>query len=82
MSSKNTIFLTNDHNEHCYFDGDNPHETNKGEFKQAITIELSKNNISIDGEDADDLVISIHNVDSELYKIFENLGKIVPKNLK
>jgi len=82
MSSKNTIFLTNDKNEHAYFDCSDQFKNKEGLIKDTITIEFSKSNISIEGEDAEDLIISIHNVDSELYKIFEQIGTLATKEQK
>ena len=72
MSSKSTLFLTKD-NEHAYHDCSEPFEDKKGERKEALTIEFSKSNIRIDLNDQDDLIITIVNVDSDLYKIMSKL---------
>ena len=72
MSSKSTIFLTSDE-EHCYFDCSEAMTDQQGERKDAITIEFSKDNIRVDCNDTYDLVVTIINPDSDLYKIFENL---------
>ena len=83
MSTKSTIFLTNDANEHCYFDCAGQHISRKtGQVHDEITIEFSKKNIIVEGDDDEDLIITITNVDSELYKIFEQLINVVPKELK
>ena len=82
MSTKSTIFYTNDFDEHCYEDCAEPHTNKEGLRKDAISIEFDKKNIRIDANDDDCLCITITNVDSDLYKIFERLGEIVPKHLK
>lgn len=61
MSSKNTIFLTED-NEHCY------HDCND----DTIVIELSKKNIEILLDDEDDFIIQV-NSGSDLYNIFNKI---------
>ena len=82
MSSRNTIFLTND-NEHAFFDCSEPlGETQESTYNDALTIEFSKQNIRIDLNDEDDLIITIINPNSEIYKIFRNLDKIVPTKNK
>ena len=78
MSSRNTIFLTDD-NEHAFFDCSEPlGETQNSTYNDALTIEFDKQNIRIDLNDKEDLVITITNPNSDLYKIFRNLDKIVP----
>ena len=75
MSSKATIFLTND-NEHCYFECNEQITTKEGKNKSAIVVEFDKKNISVDYENETDLVLTINNPDSDLYKIFENIVKL------
>ena len=82
MSSKNTLLLTNDHNEEIFIDGTEPYLNEEGFVKDAITIEFNKDNIRIDRDDEDDLIITITNVNSELYKIFEQIGKLATKEQK
>ena len=62
MSTKSTIILTDD-NEHWY------HDCTDNE----ITLEFSKKNIRIDANDDEDLVISITNLNSEIYKVLSKL---------
>ena len=82
MSSKDTIFLTNDYNEEAYFDSNESTKSKEGLQKEAISIEFDKGNIRIDENSESYLCITITNVDSELYKIFERLREVVPKHLK
>ena len=74
MSSKSTILLTND-NEHWYNDCSEP-LTAFGEkpYKDAITLEFSKQNIRIDLNDDEDLVISIINPKCEIYDVLSKLA--------
>lgn len=72
MSSKSTIILTND-NEHFYEDCSEIMTDKNGTRKDAITLEFDKSNIRIDLNDSEDLVITLTNPDSELYRIFEKL---------
>lgn len=72
MSTKSTIFLTDD-NEHCYNDSVNECRDNDGNWVSPITLELSKKNIDIICNDREDLVIEITNVNSNLFKIFNNI---------
>ena len=73
MSSKNTIFLTNDHNEHCYFDCSEQSEDYTGVIQDVITIEFSKENIRLDSNNDSELVLTITNVDSEIHKVFSKV---------
>lgn len=82
MSSKDTIFLTNDLGEEAFFDSNEYYKDKNGEIKDSITIELNKENIRIDDDGISWLVFTITNVDSDLYKIFSKLGAIVPKENK
>lgn len=68
MSSKSTILITKD-NEHWYTDCNEPLE----DYKYAITLEFDKKNIRVDANDEDDLVITIINSKSEIYKAIEKL---------
>lgn len=67
MSSKNTIFYTND-NEHFYEEGNEPHYENNNWIGDTLVLEMSKKNINILINDDDDLVIEFINPKSELYK--------------
>lgn len=59
MSSKDTIFLTED-NEHCYIDCDEVTENERGGYLgEDIIMEFSKGNIQILRNDDDDLIIQI-----------------------
>lgn len=82
MSSKRTLFLTNDKNEHCYKDCSERYDNGTKYGADAITIEFDKNNIRIEANDECDLIITITNVNSELYKIFEQIGKLATKEQK
>lgn len=76
MSTKSTILYTNDANEHWYNDCSEPlTPLNSEGYKDAITLEFSKQNIRVDMNDEDGLAITITNPDSELYKIFAELAK-------
>lgn len=66
MSSKSTIFLTED-NEHFYQDGNEPHYKDGELIGYTLVLEMSKRNINILLNDNDDLVIEITNPESELY---------------
>ncbi len=77
MSTKSTVFLTNDKNEEAFFDSNEVY--NK---KESLTLEFNMNNIRIDNNGDSYLILTITNTDSDLYKIFERLGEIVPKHLK
>ena len=68
MSSKNTLFRTKD-NEHAYLDCSEQYTDKDGERQDAITIEFDKKNIRIDWNDENKLIITIINVDSDIYKI-------------
>lgn len=76
MSTKSTILYTNDANEHWFNDCGEPLTSLKDDsYKDAITLEFSKQNIRVDMDDKDSLAITITNPDSELYKIFAELAK-------
>lgn len=72
MSSKSTIILTED-NEHWYNDGSEPLADNP--YRDAITLEFSKRNVRLDLNDSEDIVITVTNPDSEIYKILSELSK-------
>ena len=75
MSTKSTILLT-DNNEHWYNDCSEPLTTlDEGSYKDAITLEFSKQNIRVDMDDEDAIAITITNPDSEIYAIFAKLAK-------
>ena len=69
MSTRASILLTNDYNEHWYIDSSEPLK----EFKDAITMEFDKKNIRIDCNDEDCLTITIINPDCEIYDVIKSL---------
>lgn len=69
MSSKSTIFLTND-NEHCYSDCNQ-----RTDLGDVITVEFDKKNINIIANDETDLIIEI-SPGSELYEIFAAIRRV------
>lgn len=74
MSTKSTIFLTQD-NEHCYDDCSDPnYDINKIFLGNTITIEFDKKNINIVCNDEDDLIIEIK-PNCELYDIINSIRK-------
>ena len=66
MSTKTTLFLTND-NEHFYQEGNEPHSKKGKWIGDTLVLEMSKKNINILINDDEDLVIEITNPESELY---------------
>lgn len=73
MSSKSTIFLTDDWNEHCYEDCSQPNfDSNKNYIGDTITIEMAKENISVVCNDIMDLVVEIK-PGCELYQYISKL---------
>ena len=64
MSTKSTILLTKD-NEHWYRDG------------TEITLELSKRNVHVDLNDDEEIIITVTNPDSEIYKVLADLNNDV-----
>lgn len=79
MSSKSTIYDTNDHAEEAFFDGNAQMVNKYGLVKDEITLSFDKENIRVDRNNEAELIFSITNPDSEIYKIFERLCEIVPK---
>ena len=73
MSSKSTIILTEE-NEHWYKDGSDYIDSDSGESKRTIIMELSKSNVEIICNDSEDLVLRFINPDCELYKIISNIN--------
>jgi hypothetical protein len=69
MSTKNSIFLTND-NEHCYTDCNQPHFKNGKFIGDTITLEMDKKNIKIICNTKEDLIIEV-NPGSELYELIK-----------
>ena len=67
MSTKSTLFLTND-NEHFYQECNEPHYKDEKWIGDTLVLEMSKRNINILFNDEEDLVIEITNPESELYK--------------
>jgi hypothetical protein len=67
MSSKNTLFLTED-NEHSFLDCSQPNYENKKFIGDTLVLEMSKENIEILANDSDDLIIEIK-AGSELYNL-------------
>ena len=83
MSSKGHFLITNDFNEEFYEDVSEQYKTEQHEHgASAITLEFSKENIRVDANDKDYLVLTITNVNSELYKIFEQIGTLATKEQK
>ncbi len=74
MSSKSTIVLTAD-NEHIYSDCNEPLTTSDGRRKDAITVEVDLSNARVQCCDDYDLVFTLTNPDSEIYALFEGIGK-------
>lgn len=74
MSSKSTIVLTAD-NEHIYSDCNEPLITSDGRRKDAITVEVDLTNARIECCDDYDLVFTLTNPDSEIYTLFEGIGR-------
>lgn len=75
MSTKATIFLTND-NEHCYYEQTMPHnEPGTDNFiGDTIVFEMSKNNIRIVANDEESLIIEI-DPGTELYNFIEKIPR-------
>ena len=76
MSSKSSIFLTED-NEHCYYECNEPHYCKKPYIPEnfigdTIVLEMSKKNIKVICNDNEDLIIEIL-PGSELYKMIERM---------
>jgi len=72
MSSRTTLFLTRD-NEHCFFEGNEPHYENDDIDKflgWTIVLEMDKSNIRIIANDDEDLIIAI-DPGSELYELIK-----------
>ncbi len=71
MSTKSTIFLTDD-NEHCYTDSTDP-VTKDGEYiGDTITMELAQKNIRLAHMDFDVMVLEI-DPGSELYELIKRM---------
>ena len=64
MSSKSTIFLTNE-NEHCYFEL----------LDETIVLEMKKSNIEILINDDEDLIIEIK-PDCDFYKLIKTITQL------
>ena len=63
MSTRSSIFLTND-NEHCYYE--------LAENDEPIYLEMSKQNIEIEINDDNDFVVRIK-PNTELYKLISSI---------
>jgi len=74
MSTKSTIFLSNDYDEHWYNEHSEPLQ-GWPIYKDAITLEFSKANIRVDENDDDSLIITITNPNCELYNLIKNINK-------
>lgn len=76
MSSKSTIFLTED-NEHCYTDCNDPITKDGKWIGDVLTIEIDGANINSKTTDLSDgsLVIELDNPESEIYKLIMSLKK-------
>ena len=73
MSTKATIFLTND-DEHCYEEVSESHYKDGRFMGNTIVLEMSKKNINILVNDDDCLIIELINPESELYKRFAKMN--------
>lgn len=67
MSTKSTLFLTND-DEHFYQDLDDPHYRGDKWIGDTLVLEMNKKNINILFDGYEELIIEITNPESELYK--------------
>jgi len=76
MSTKSTIILTDDYNEHWYNDCSEP-LTTEPDYKDAITLEFAKENIRVDCNDDYSLVITITNPNCELYNLLSKIKKLI-----
>ena len=76
MSTKTSILLTNDH-EHWYHDCSEM--LSNEPYRDAIVLEFDKKNIRIDVNDEDDLIITLINPDSKIYKIIDEMSKYLKK---
>ena len=80
MSTKSTLVLTNDHDEHIYKDCSEVYGAEGFDYaKSAITVELNSKNVRVEVDDSEGLVFTLINPDSEIYKIFEQIGKLATK---
>lgn len=70
MSTKASLFLTNDADEHCYFDSSQPVYKDGKFLDDTITLELNKKNIRIMCNDYEYLIIEI-DPGSELYELIK-----------
>jgi len=73
MSTKSTIFLTND-NEHCYLEFSQELNNNDEYVTHFIDLEMNKSNIKVIVNDKNDLVIRIFK-GSELYDNILSINK-------
>jgi hypothetical protein len=73
MSTKSTIFLTND-NEHCYSEGSEPNFKDGKFIGNSIVMELDKSNIDIH-EDKESVIITFKNPSSDIYKQINSIPK-------
>lgn len=74
MSSKSTIALTTD-NEHIYHDCNDPVCVDNKWIGDKIFIEFDRKHISLICDDEDDLIISLNDPNSEIYKLIQSLKK-------
>lgn len=73
MSTKSTIFLTND-NEHCYYEGSLPHHNENGEYiGSTIVLEMSKKHTDLVTNDDEDIIVEIK-PGNDLYDVFKFLS--------
>jgi hypothetical protein len=76
MSTKRSILLTSD-GEHWYNDCSEPLTgLNEKPYKDAITLEFSKENIRIDSDDEWCLAITITNPNCQIYKLISKLREL------
>lgn len=73
MSTKSSMLLTGDYNEHWYKDCAEPLKVEGGRYYDAISLEFDKRNIRIDLNDTDDLAITLTNPSCELFQTLNKL---------
>jgi len=71
MSTKCTIFLTEDYDEHFYEDVSCKQFKNDGFIGNSLILEIDMKNINILSSDSDSLVIEFKNPESEIYKLLK-----------
>ncbi len=75
MSVKSTIILTSQ-SEHWYEDVSVILTDKQGNSRNGITLEFSMENITIDTQDGEDLIITVTNPDSDIYKLLSKIKQL------